>query len=175
MILRKADKQNGSEFGTNNSWIKLSGGGYMNRFFYSYLLLLFASFLLTGHTALQELLDFIWFFATSMYVLHAKKDNRVSFFSFIAALFMIQLPSFFASIASICTYYKKASIDWADGLLEIWIHPFLPILEFLPPVYRGELSDVFVKACFLPFTMFTIFILVWCLPAFSKIIRPEKP
>jgi hypothetical protein len=146
----------------------------MNRFFSSYLLLLFASFLLTGHSALQALLDFIWFFATSVYLLHAKKENRVSFFSMITALFMMQLPSIFASIASMCTYYRKASIDWADGLLEIWIHPFLPILEFLPPAYRGELSDVFVKACFLPFTMIAIFILVWCLPGFSKFMRPEK-
>jgi hypothetical protein len=36
--------------------------------------------------------------------------------------------------------------EWMNGLLEFWIHPFLPLIEFLPTSKSWGLSNAYIGA-----------------------------
>lgn len=79
---------------------------------------------------------------------------------------MAQIPGMVAVLASVFSQLTGRLGEWGDGVLEVWVHPFMPYLEMLPPGTIWNWSDVYVVSCILPFAIITLcmgikFVVLW--------------
>jgi hypothetical protein len=117
-----------------------------------YLVLVIASLLLMDHVQLQRLLLLLWLIWMCVHWINAYAHgvtHRPLFFSVLVS----QLPGVVFAVMSLTLVIRHHTSEWANGLLEIWYTPFLPLLELLPPKRIGHFSDVYLATCLLPAAM----------------------
>jgi hypothetical protein len=131
--------------------------------FRTYLLCLLLSFLLSSHPLWQQFIVPMWFVYVcyALWVANRSERPRVRY------VWLAQVPGMIAAVASIASLKIGEMGEWGNGALEIWIHPFMPYLELLPPGVLWKCSDVYVVSCAIPFTIALISLMTW--HAFHKI------
>lgn len=135
--------------------------------FQSYLLCLLMSFLLSSHPMWQQFVVPIWIVYVC-YTLWATKGSEKPQ----GRVWLAQLPGMAAATASIVSQRIGTMGEWGNGALEIWIHPFMPYLELLPPRLLWRYSDVYVASCALPFTIALLSFMTW--RAFRKVASRSR-
>lgn len=128
--------------------------------FNSYLILIVASLLLTDHLRIQRGLSLLWIFSVVVVWLKARQ-NDVSILHWLRATVISQLPGIIASAGSVWSMRHDGFGEWANGLLELWVTPLMPFLELLPAKSIYTISDVFLAACLVPFSLIVLSIILW--------------
>lgn len=122
-----------------------------------YLILLLFSFVGIGHRPLQTVVLCAWLCWHLYRVARWSKSNTKLF---VWAVPLSQVPGMITSIISIWGLYKGGTSEWANALLEVWVYPFLSLLEWFPARTMVGLSFSYVAACALPF-VFALFTAWW--------------
>lgn len=101
----------------------------------------------------------IWILLVSLSLIRSLRKTKTSFLKVSILSFLSQSPGILMIFLSIYSY-KTGVCEWEDGALELWIHPFLPFLELLPPKHIGKVSGVFINSCLLPFEIVIFFVVL---------------
>lgn len=64
-----------------------------------------------------------------------------------------QIPGMAAALGSAAAIRFPHLGEWFDGLLELWVCPYMPLLEDFFPGRETGLSRAYLAACGLPFAM----------------------
>lgn len=64
-----------------------------------------------------------------------------------------QLIGIAIGIFALASMMTNVDNEWAGGMLEIWVHPWMPMLEQLPVYVLGDWSNTYRMACFVPFIL----------------------
>jgi hypothetical protein len=126
----------------------------------SYIFLIIVSFLFSGYIRIQQGLVLLWF-VTTCWVLWRVGKKHPTLKQWVVSAVLTQLPGIVAVLICAVPPIKARYGEWGNGVLEIWIHPFLPILEMLPKGWVWHYSDVYVVACAIPFVLVACHTLIW--------------
>lgn len=114
---------------------------------YAWLSLLSLSSL--AHPWLQRALVLAWTVEMGRAV--ARRAGHGRPIGVLTAATVSQLPGLVLACASAAFALRGETSEWASGLLEIWYHPFVCVLELLPARAVWAWSDLFLCVCLLPF------------------------
>lgn len=141
----------------SENWLK--PGAWL---FGSYMLLILCDVIGIGDRRYQSALTALWLvlFATKIARLTTRPTSpfsrgrgHLNSFSVGVLLLLGQLPGLVAAVASFAGVLRGSLNEWANGLLEIWVSPFLFIWELFSfrPVHH--LNNVYVEASLTPFAI----------------------
>jgi len=141
-------------------------------FINSYLTLLLFSLVAIGHRPLQIALVVIWLVAQMH---HVVKQNGCRTNRMVRGALLSQFPGMFIVACSVLSVLRDGTGEWADGALQVWVSPFLLLLDYLPAKSFAGVSLSYIVACITPFFV-SLFIVSWVL--FNKVvfvrISPEE-
>jgi hypothetical protein len=132
------------------------------RLIYSYILVIIASLVLSAYPILQQLFVVVWLILNGHFLWPYGKKHVDSFRLIIYTGILFQLPGFIAVVASLWSVLRNNNLEWGNGILELWVYPFLSFLELLPARHVGRLSEVYLSACLVPFVLTVTFISIRC-------------
>lgn len=117
-----------------------------------YIALVVTSLFFIGHERLELIIASGWLFSTWGILVYSRSHGiRIWRPLFLGLL--SQLPSMVAAVISFWSLEADHPNELANGVLELWVNPFMPFLELLPPVRIGEWSAVYIAACFVPIAL----------------------
>jgi hypothetical protein len=105
-----------------------------------------------GMTSLQRALALLWLLVNSTFWLEAGLVQKRPRDVLIAAI-VSQVPGVLAAGESLRQLPVIHHTNWGPGFLELWVHPFLPLLELLPGRLIAGVSDVFLLTMAVPFIL----------------------
>jgi len=122
---------------------------FLTKVWKSYALLLATSFVCLGHPGMQCLLVLAWILYIALVWNDAHRIG-LSFSTVLRLTVMSQLPGIALTILSVYSEIYDTLGAGPNGLMEIWYHPFIPILERVPPRTFGIWSDMYLAVCLVP-------------------------
>jgi hypothetical protein len=132
------------------------------RLCWTYPMLLISSFLAMDQVVWQRLLVSMWLaYVLLLFVQSARRG--LSMRRAVAASAALNFPGMVMAGASVCSLWAPSAGGWAPGALEFWLHPFIPLLELLPPGTMAGTSDLYDVVCLLPFLLLGVTVGVWFL------------
>ncbi len=140
--------------------------GLARRYFYSYLLTitlsLLWSILVPDHWWTQALVGAVWaFFVLSSSVKAMTRGESAS--RLLRTGLFSQLPGILIVSISLVTTMLHHPWEWAEGLLELWTYPFLPMEENIKTTTSSAFSTTFLLSCLVPAVLA-------CIPLFGVLI-----
>lgn len=125
---------------------RLSGGMHMFRLYVAFLA---ASFLASGHLYVQMVMALMWVMLQVLWIRDWAREPG-STLGWLRLACMGQWPGLAAVAGCAWRAWNPAGSNWGEGLLEVWTHPFLPLLERMPGGIVWNHSDVFWASCVIP-------------------------
>ncbi len=120
-----------------------------------YLILIIVSLIWVGHERILRAIIIIWiygvFFTTSR-----SSGNVGRLRSQLALLTLYFIPAIVSSGAALIAKLMGENNEWANGILELWMHPFIPILELIPAQKIWNMSSTFLLACLIPIILIVV-------------------
>lgn len=115
----------------------------------SYLLLCLISFICLGIPWMQRLLVLGWGLHMVRISKHAQQSDT-KFWVLLGFVCISQLPGIVLILVSGWFTAFRGGSEWPNGLMEVWYHPFMYLLELLPPGHLGNWSDMYLETYFIP-------------------------
>lgn len=128
--------------------------------FGSYMGLSLISLLSVGHLWLQRILVMGWFLLVARVCARARRAG-IHLLRLSAAALVSQLPGVVLVISSIWARMSGRHVEVPAGLMEIWYHPFVCLLDRLPPRSIDGLSAVYLSMCLVPLGILALCALSW--------------
>jgi hypothetical protein len=132
---------------------KIRGREGMDRFLLNiYIFFILVSLVWVGHEKILSLLILVWLCSYIWVIIYLRR-NGVFLRRRLVVYTMYDLPALLASGAAMYAKLLGTNNEWANGMLEIWVHPFFPILELLPSKEIWDMSSTFLISCSIPILM----------------------
>ncbi|KPV43081.1 hypothetical protein [Alicyclobacillus ferrooxydans] len=129
-------------------------------FLTSYLWLCLLSVICMGHPFAQRLLLLLWIVRVA-WIMEAERQNGKQLGALLGLLAFSQLPGILLVFFSGWYAVARMASEWPSGLMEIWYHPFIYLLELLPSRRLGEWSDLYLATSLVPILMLLSCSLCW--------------
>lgn len=126
----------------------------------SYLLLCLISLFWIENPWFQRLILLGWIFHLLRISTHAQ-NTGVRLISFMGLLCLSQLPGILLIFISAWFARFGQLSEWPSGLMEIWYHPFIYVLEMLPPGHLGKWSDMYLATSLVPLGIVALCSVFW--------------
>ncbi len=128
----------------------------------TYLMLLILSFLAIDYVVWQRVLVSMWLaYVVLLFVQSARRGLPMRWAA--SASVLLNLPGIIMAGVSLCSLWAPSAGRWAPGALEFWLHPFIPVLELLPPGTMAGTSNLYDAVCLLPFLLLGMTVGIWLL------------
>ena len=135
---------------------------YFNSYLLTITLSLLLSILIPDHLWIQELVGAVWaLFVLKASVKELKRGESAK--QLLRAGLFSQLPGILIGAISLITTMLDRPWEWAEGLLELWTYPFLPLEENIKTTASSAFSTTFLLSCLIPAVLA-------CVPLFGVII-----
>ncbi len=132
---------------------------------WSYPLLIILSMVVMSEVWIDRTLVCLWLLAFLFATMKAQKDGvglqrRLILYS------LYQSPIIIASGVTAFSKLKGVDNEWANGIVQIWTHPFFSLLDLLPGRTIWNLSSTYLLACLTPCVLLLMNVAVY------RLVRP---
>lgn len=129
-------------------------------FLRSYVFLCLLSFVCFGHPWIQRLLVLGWM-VHMVQICDNAQQKGIRVFTVLGLNCVSQLPGIVLILISTWSLASGELGEWPSGLMEVWYHPFIPVLELLPPGHIRNWSDMYLVTCLVPAGIISVCWICW--------------